>query len=135
MVAASPLLGRAGSWHEWLFSPSGPKAGAALLVGGTRGLGDCLQGLGGPRAGTSPLVGGVVPGQLNVCAYGAFIFIFVSSYVTCLFLFSVTFKVFSVLGFEQFGLMSLGVIFFISFTWGSLTFDMWVHSFHKIWKF
>ena len=130
MVVDGSLL----SWHDWLFSPNGPGAGAGLLVGGTRGQSGCLQDLGKPRTGTPPLVGRVISqgSLMYMVAYWAFIFIFVSLYVTSL-LFSV-FKVFSVLGLEQFGLMFLDVIFLISCTWGSFSFlDLWVHSFHKIW--
>ena len=135
VVVAGPLLSRAQSWHDWLFSPSGPRAGAGLLVGGTRGQGGCLQDLGKPRTGTPPLVGRVISqgSLMHRAAYWAFIFICVSLYVTSLLLFS-AFKIFYVLGFEQFGLMFLDVIFFISCTWGSFSFlNLWVHSFHKIW--
>ena len=109
MVVDGSLL----SWHDWLFSPNGPGAGTGLLVGGTRGQGGCLQDLGKPRTGTPPLVGRVISqgSLMHMAAYWAFIFIFVSLYVT-----SLLYSVFKVFCFEQFGLMFLDVIFLISCT-------------------
>ena len=73
MVVDGSLL----SWHDWLFSPNGPGAGAGLLVGGTRGQSGCLQDLGKPRTGTPPLVGRVISqgSLMHMAAYWAFIFI------------------------------------------------------------
>ena len=57
VVAASLLVGRADSWHNFLCGSGGPRADAGLLVSGSGSWGSCLWNVEYPQAGVGLLMG------------------------------------------------------------------------------